>query len=278
MDMPAAETPKDAAELAGYIEIWREAIADFLALIEQVPEAEWTTPIDLPGWDVKACIAHIAHLESVLAGNAEVSTEIGEPAHVMNPLGRFTEIGVVNRRDRSAAELIEEIRTTTAARHQALTAQPPTDARAPAVPMFAGLDWTWRTLLRNRALDVWMHEQDIRRAIGRPGNLDSAAARHTAAYLAEGFGYVLAKKVGAPAGTTAVLDLTGTGVFAVEIGADGRGRPIAVPQVPTVRLMADRESFILLAGGRRPPAPGAVVVSGDQELGAQILANLATTP
>ena len=49
-----------------------------------------------------------------------------------------------------------------------------------------------------------MHEQDVRRAVGRPGGLDSAPARHTADYLAESLGYVLGKKVGAPVGTSLV--------------------------------------------------------------------------
>ena len=75
-------------------------------------------------------------------------------------------------------------------------------------------------LLRNRPLDVWMHEQDVRRAVGRPGGLDTEPARHTAEYLAESLGFVLAKKVGAEPGTTLVLEMEGSEPFAftVEIG------------------------------------------------------------
>ena len=47
---------------------------------------------------------------------------------------------------------------------------------------------SWETLLRNRPLDVWMHEQDVRRAVGRPGGLDAPAAEHVADYLAESLG------------------------------------------------------------------------------------------
>ena len=40
----------------------------------------------------------------------------------------------------------------------------------------------------------------------------------------------------------------------------------------------DRESFIVLAGGRRPAEPGAVTVEGDEALGRQIVDSMATTP
>ena len=47
--------------------------------------------------------------------------------------------------------------------------------RASPTPIFGGVPWNWRTLLRNRPLDVWMHEQDVRRAVGRPGGMDTVA-------------------------------------------------------------------------------------------------------
>ena len=50
------------------------------------------------------------------------------------------------------------------------------------------------------------------------------------------------------------------------------------PEHPTVRLSMDRESFILLAGGRRSPEPDAIRVEGDEQLGQRILDTLAVTP
>jgi len=265
--------------LAGYVECWWSAVGDFLAVLDQLEPGDWGTPTDLPGWDVKAVASHTAHLESILAGRPEESADIGAPAHVTGAMGRFTEIGVVTRRDRDPASIVEEIRTATGARRAALAAAPPEDADAPAEGVFGAIGWSTRTLLRNRPLDLWMHEQDIRRAVGRPGGLDSPGAQHTADYLVEGFGYVVGKRVAPPAGTTAVLAVDGSAPFAVRVGDDGRAHRLdVVPEGPTVSLVMDRESFIVLAGGRRPAAPGAVVVTGDQDLGERIVANLATTP
>ncbi|KRB78597.1 hypothetical protein ASE01_04925 [Nocardioides sp. Root190] len=269
----------DSELLSGYVDAWWTSIQDFLVLLEDLAPEDWARPTDLAGWDVKAVASHTAHLESLLAGGPDESAEVGEAPHITSPMGQFTEIGVITRREREPASIVEEIREVTARRYAALQADPPTDGAAPAPGLFGMIGWNTRTLLRNRPLDVWMHEQDIRRAVDRPGGLDSPGARHTADYLVEAFGFVVGKKVGPPAGTTAVLEVEGSPPITVEIGPDGRGRRAEVtPSDPTVRVAMDRESFIVLAGGRRAAAPGAVVVSGDEDLGRRIVDQLATTP
>ena len=268
----------DREELTGYVAIWWQAVNDFLDLLEEVPEDDWATPTDLAGWDVRACASHTAHLESILAGNPEESAKVGQPSHVTSPMGLYTEIGVVNRRDASADAIINELREVATKRHTALLADPPTDGAAKPEVIFGGVAWSWRLLLRNRPVDVWMHEQDVRRAVGRPGNMDSAPARHTAEYLAESLGYVLGKKVGAPMGTSLVLDMAGSEPFAFQIDENGRGQRVAPPAEPTTTLHMDRESFTRLAGGRCDAEPGRVTVDGDERLGEQVLASLAITP
>ena len=246
----------DREELAGYVEVWWQAVNDFLDLLEQIPEEEWSTPTDLAGWDVRACAAHTAHLEGILAGNPEETAEVGEPPHVTGLMGLYTEIGVVNRRDASADAIINEIREVVTRRHTALLADPPTDGDAKPEPIFGGVPWTWRTLLRNRPLDVWMHEQDVRRAVGRPGNLDSAPARHTAEYLAEGLGYVLGKKVGAPPAPAWCSTWRAARRSRSRSTRTAAASASPTPPRPTVTLHMDRESFIRLAGGRCAAEPG----------------------
>jgi uncharacterized protein (TIGR03083 family) len=268
-----------ADPLARLVEIWWQAIDDFTTLLETVPAAQWSTPTDLMGWDVHAIAAHTAHLEALLAGATHDEVDIGEPAHVTGPFGQFTEQGVVARRDRTADELITEIRRSATARRTALLAEPPDDGSVPAPGVFGLIGWNTERLLRNRPLDVWMHEQDVRRAVGRPGNLDSPAAVHTADYLAESLGYVLVKRAGAAPGTTAVLEIDGHAPYGVTVNADGRGEPkTEISGDPTVRLAMGRETFILLAGGRRPVPAGAVEMSGDTELGDRLVTGLAVTP
>ncbi|QZY28944.1 maleylpyruvate isomerase family mycothiol-dependent enzyme [Nocardioides coralli] len=268
-----------AHPLPPLVALWWRAIDDYTTLLEQLSPEDWRRPTDLAGWDVFCVAAHVAHLEAMQAGNPHEETEIGEPPHVRGLMGTFTEQGVVARRDRTPDELITETRSCATTRHTQLLAEAPTDGTVAAPGVFGLIGWNLEQLLRNRPLDVWMHEQDIRRATDRRGNLESPAAVHTADYLAESLGFVLAKRVGAPAGTTVVLEVAGHPAYAAEVGEDGRGRMLPEsPDQPRARLATSRETFVLLAGGRRPELADTVSISGDEELGRAIVANLAVTP
>ncbi|WP_435747237.1 maleylpyruvate isomerase family mycothiol-dependent enzyme [Nocardioides sp. SYSU DS0663] len=283
MDERRDGTGDDRERLAGYVEVWWEAVHDFTHLLEKVPDEQWSTPTDLAGWDVRAVAAHVAHLEKVLATGVEETTQepirLGEPAHVTSMMGCYTEIGPANRRTATPDQLIMEIREAATARHTALLADPPTDGAAHPERVFGGVPWTWEKMLRNRPLDVWMHEQDVRRAVDMPGGMDSRAAQHTADYLAESLGYVLAKRLGAAPGTSLVLELEGSAPVAFAVDDKGRGEQLAeLPTDPTVALAMDRETFVVLAGGRRRAPEGAVRIRGDQVLGARVVEQMATTP
>ena len=126
-----------------------------------------------------------------------------------------------------------------------------------------------------------MHDQDIRRAVGRPGGLGTAAARHTVGVFARGLGFVVGKRVAPPAGTSVVLDVTGAQPvhLAVEVGADGRATPLREdPPEPTVTLRMDTETYVVLCGGRRPSSDLDVEVGGDNALGRRVLDAMAITP
>lgn len=270
----------DRELLAGYVDAWSSSVEDFLVLLEELAPEDWSRPTDLAGWDVKAVASHVAHLESLLAGGPHEEADVpADASHITSPMGQFTEIGVITRRDTAPPEIIAELRASVEKRRAELAAEPPADGAVKAPGVFGAIGWSMATLLRNRPLDVWMHEQDIRRAVGRPGSIDAVGGQHTADYLSEGFGFVVGKKVAPPPGTTAVLDVAGSEPVAVTIGDDGRGQRLpVVPDRPTVGLAMDRESFIVLAGGRRPVAPDAVAITGDLELGQRIVDSLATTP
>ena len=168
----------DQQELAGYVEVWWQAVNDFLDLLESRARGAVGHP-DRPGrlGRPRGRQPHVAHLEGILAGAPEETADVGEPPHVTGFMGLYTEIGVVNRREASPDAIINEIRAAATTRHTALLEDPPTDAAALPSPIFGGVPWNWRTLLRNRPLDIWMHEQDVRRAVGRPGGMDTAPAQ-----------------------------------------------------------------------------------------------------
>jgi uncharacterized protein (TIGR03083 family) len=269
----------DQSRLAELVETWRQAIAEFVALARDIPEDQWELPTDLEGWNVKDNVAHTAHLEAVLAGAPEETEPVEEAPHIKDLAGLYTEQGVLSRRGRDMASLADEIETAAATRHAALQADPPTDG-ASAPPKTPGdIPWTTERLLSNRPLDVWMHEQDIRRAIGRPGGFDTPAARHTVAVFGAALPMVVGKRVAPPAGTTVEIDVPEAGQsWTVAVGEDGRAAMVAPTPAPTARITLSAEDFVVLAGGRRAVTATSPAIDGDLELGHAVLANLAVTP
>ncbi len=269
----------DQERLSGYVDVWWEAIDEFTRLLESLPPEEWSTPTDLAGWDVHACAAHTAHLEAVLSGAPEETLALDAGPHIVTPAQAYTEQGVVARCGATPDELINEIRESATKRRTFLLTDPPVDATEMPPRTPGDVPWNWQTLLRNRPLDVWMHEQDVRRAVGRPGNLDSTPARHTADYLLEGMAMVLARRAGAAPGSTLVVEVDGSAPAAFGVSDSGRGGALPeLPDEPTARLAMDRETFVLLAGGRRTPDRVSVTVTGDPDLAARILGAMAITP
>ncbi len=271
----------DEDRLAGYVDVWWSSIEDVAALLDGLEPDHWRLPTDLPGWNVHAVAAHLSHMESVAAGMPQTRIDVDPGPHVRSAMGRFTEEGVLARRDLPPDELITELRTATSIRRDRLTAHPPSEPTAPAQPPFDSLGWDVETLLRNRPIDVWMHEQDIRRAVDRRGNLDSPAGDHTVASFMGAFGFVLARRAEAPAGTTLVVRITDQPGVAFAVSDDGRGRRSReLPEVADVELTLSREALIILAGGRREldEVADLVQIEGDRALGQRILSRLAVTP
>jgi uncharacterized protein (TIGR03083 family) len=264
--------------LVQLVETWRAACADFVALARTLPREEWDLPTDLEGWSVKDNVAHTAHLEAVLAGAPEETLEVPEAPHLTGLMSYYTEQGVLARRDHDMGALVAEIEQSVTARYTELLAEPPTDPDGSPPRTPGGVGWSTRTLLSNRPLDVWMHEQDIRRATGRPGGYDSVAAAHVLRVFGHALPMVVGKRVAPPEGSTVRLHVPAAGLsWTVQVGPNGRAAPVDETAEPTTAVTLTPEELVVLAGGRRTPAATAAVVQGDQEIGKRVLESLAVT-
>jgi uncharacterized protein (TIGR03083 family) len=276
---PEPQAPTAADHLAQLIETWYAACTDFVALAREIPPEQWALPTDLDGWSVKDNVAHTAHLEAVLAGAPEETIEVDEAPHVKGLMGYYTEQGVLARRDRDMESLADEIEQSVAKRYAALRADPPTDPAAPPERTPGGVPWDTRTLLNNRPLDVWMHEQDIRRATGRPGGYDSPAAAHVLRTFGRSLPMVVGKRVAPPVGTTVRLEIPEVGLgWSVTVGEDGRAATADDGADPAATVALTPEDFVVLAGGRRTPETTTPTITGDQEIGRRLVESLAVTP
>lgn len=258
-----------------YVRAWRDSAAAINTLLPTLDDADWATPTDCPGWTVKDIAAHLAHLEHELA-----SGETGTPDPVITAISSsYTEPGVQARRSHTTEQLRAEFAAAIASREQELQTLP-ADPQSPAPVTPGAISWTWDTLLRNRAIDVWVHEQDIRRALGRPGGLDSTGAHVTANTFRLAMPFVIGKKVRPAPGTTVCWRVTGEIPFelTVAVDADGRAKPSDAPVGEAQSLLTmSTEAFTVLGAGRRTADRLDVVVSGDRELARTVLSAMPVT-
>ena len=263
---------------AQVVEALAEQFGAFGGLLAELDDADWSRPTACPGWDVHAQVAHVIGTESMLAGiEAPPSPEAGSPApHVRNQIGELNEVWVRALRPLAPAEMQARLERLLSERLEALRAMDQ-DAwdREGFTP--AGPD-SYGRFMRLRVFDIWLHEQDIRDAVGRPGHDAGPAVELAFDELCSALGYVVGKKAAAPAGTTVTFSLTGPVTRDVHLEVTDRARPVERLDGPaTVTLRMPSGTFARLCGGRVTPAEVAdrVEVVGDTELGRQILDRLA---
>jgi uncharacterized protein (TIGR03083 family) len=236
-------------------------------------EDDWSRETDCPGWTVRDIAAHIAALESELAGDPGPDLDVS--ATGANLSATYTQAGVDARRDRTTHELVDEFTDAVRRRAAQVDADPPRDPKAKPARAPGGVDWDTQTLLRNRVVDLWVHEQDIRRAVNRPGDLDTPAAQVVTETLLSALPYVVAKRAGAEPGTTVLVSLEDRQA-AFEVNGDGRCKPVDdVPANPTVRLQMNAETLAILGAGRRDPLTVQVAIGGDPRLAERIVREMA---
>jgi len=252
------------------------------ALAADLSEDEWRTPTDLPGWDVHAVVAHMVGTESMLLGLAtpEPDVDLATVEHVRNFVGAMNEPWVRSLRGESGAQMLARFRDVTAQRRIVLAAIPIDEWNAPTQTP-AGPD-SYGRFMRIRAFDCWMHEQDIRAALGREpsaAQLSGADARVSLDEMAASMSFVVGKKAQAPDGSRVLLTLTGPLSREIRVAVDGRAALVEDfgGVEPTTVVTLDGLQFTRLAGGRGLVSyrPADVEYSGDDAVGKRIVENLA---
>ncbi len=250
------------------IEAFEQTARSMIALGGTLGEADWGLPTECPGWSVQDQYSHILGLERWLLGEA--------PDDVPRTMAN-TALDVEALRDRRPAETLAELRGVIE-RRLAVLASGAHDMAEPIDTPF-GKNMPYGDFLGHRAFDVWMHEQDVRRATGRPGNLDGPAADTAARIIGGALPFVVGKRAAAGPGRSVVVETPGR-TWRVEVGDDGRARPGGADpaDAPTVRMAMDWETFVRLGGGRIGAAEAVIEVAGDADLARRVAGGMAVTP
>lgn len=265
--------------ITGLVGAFEHSTRSLLAVCEQLDDGDWAGATDLPGWSVGDVVAHISAIECELAGDpvAPALTDYGP--HVRDAFGRHMEGGVAARRAAGREAVVAELRDALERRLPQMRTLREGD---PPQRVPAGKPWDTLTFLSNRAIDTWMHEQDVRRATRRPGNLDGPGAYVVQETVRRSFPYVVAKRAGAHPGQSVRVDVAGDlpASLAARVSDEGRGAAVGPDDLPdpTSRVGLSWEGLVLLFGGRRSPAEVPAEVTGDQALAAAVLSGLALTP
>ncbi|MDN3357108.1 maleylpyruvate isomerase family mycothiol-dependent enzyme [Actinomadura sp. DC4] len=248
------------------IDAFEQTLRSMFALGGELDEADWGCPTECPGWSVKDQYSHILGVERWLLGE----TDDGRIRTVAN-----TQLDVEALRGRAPEEILGELRGVIDRRVAVL--------RSGAIDLAEVIDtplqrrMTYGDFMRFRAFDIWMHEQDVRRAAGRPGNLAGPAADCSRQIIGGALPFVVGKRAAAVPGQTVVVE-TPDHRWCVEVGDDRRARLGDGVTEPTVRLRMEWETFARLGGGRVHASAAEVEVAGDADLAGRVLAGMAVTP
>ena len=287
-DSPDATTDASAGESAGQapeevrhlIQQWKR-LDELLAGLKR---DDWTAPTALPGWTVRDVVAHVAGTEHMLAGESVPDVELPASTreHVRNPIGELNEKFVQEARPLAVEDAFEDFRDVVAERTEQLSEMTAADFEADTDSPVGSVPY--RRFMGVRVFDCWVHEDDIRQAIGIQHHLGGDTGRFAVGEIVRALPRIVGKKAAAPDGSRIRFRITGEGStdlpLATDVVVDGRAALADVDDTaqPTVELVFDTPTFVRAATGRITAEPGdGVEIRGDEELGRAILGSLAFT-
>ena len=278
--------PPAPSDLGGLVDAYAQTMRNVIDLGRTMRPGDEALGTDCPGWTVLDQVAHVASTEAMVAGEPEPDVDVSHHEHVRHAFGERVEKYVESRRGRSLDEVPDELEERLEERLRLYRSGTEWAERAlpgPFGPTTAG------DLLAVRVFDIWVHEQDVREAMHRPGGLDSGAAAHTMARLFAALPRIVAHTAGIEPGNAVVVDLTGPTVGRAGARVEEQdGRAVGIPlftgghdehpDVVTTSLVMSTQVAGRLAGGRRAPEELHVVVHGDEDVARRVLASMTITP
>ena len=270
----ASSIPRERT-VAALDEVWT-SIED---LVDSLDEQQWAVSSPLPGWDVRDNVSHIVGTEAMLLGiaNPDVSIDRDASSHVRNDIGEFNEVWVDHLRSVPVADVHALFRDYTAQRRAALNAVSDDEWNAETFTP-AGKD-TYGRFMQIRVFDCWLHEQDIRDAVGVPGHEVGLAVSVTLDEMTTAMGFVVGKKAKVETGESVTFALTDGGETVREIHVEVDERAGVVDELDglaTTTLTMPIGVMTRLCAGRvdLDDVRDQVSASGDAAVGDRVLANL----
>ncbi len=282
--------PAPPTDLRGLVDAYEQTTRAVIDLGQTLSARDFATDTECPGWTVKDQFSHIAGIEGWLDGAAPPRIDLPELPYVRNEQGEFVELFVQERRSREGADIVGELEDILESRLAQLRDATLTEDSSVRGPFGRT---TAATALTLRASDVWVHEQDIRTAVGRPGDLDTAAAAIFVAAVLRAFPRVVARDAKVPVGHAVIVDVTGPVVAraGARVVLDENRRPFgeelftggshdedtASAPTQTTSIVVSTDALTRRAAGRRSVPDLVFSVAGDAEVARDVLEKLVVT-
>ena len=254
--------------------------AAITTVVSGLTEEQWSTDSCLPGWTVHDILSHMCGTELMLSGQSPPVADVSHLGHMRNPVAEANEVWVESMRPVAGAEMVARWTAVTSDRLASLEAMTQADFDAPSwTPV--GNDETYGRFMRIRHFDCYMHEQDIRAALGLPGRGDPEQMSSCLEEVATGLGYIVGRRANLPDGSRVRIDLTGDVERTFLVSVEGRAGVVDALDGPaTVEIELPAALFLRLTGGRDDGSagpPGEVHLSGDVALARRLVDSLAFT-
>ena len=282
--------PAPPTDLAGLVSAYEQTARAVIDLGQTLSARDFERETECPGWSVKDQFSHIAGIEGWLDGATPPELDLAEVPHVKNEQGEFIERFVQERRGREGADIVGELEDVLESRLAMLRDPDLTEDTLVRGPFGRA---TATEMLSMRASDIWVHEQDIRTATGRPGDLDTPAASIFVFAVIRALPRIVAHDAKVPVGHAVILDVTGPVVARagarVVLDADRKmwgeelftggfqGEDTASAPTETTSIVLSTDALTRRAAGRRTVDDLVFTVTGDREVALDVLEKLVVT-
>jgi uncharacterized protein (TIGR03083 family) len=259
-----------------HIETLEATFSSLSNLGRQLSEDQWKLPTDCPGWSVQDNLSHLIGVEIALSGQAPTTHKSQKFDYIKNAIGEHNENEIDVRRSSSGAKVLEEWNRVASDRIAQL--RNADDAYFETPMMMPTGPGTLGDFLNIRILDCWVHEQDMRRATGIPGNEGGPAAELTIDRLIRTLPIVVGKRASTPEGASVVIVITGSVQRNIPITVvNGRATIVSEsPEQVVCTIQMDSNAFTVLATGRQTAdqLSNRLHISGDNDLGQRVVTQL----
>jgi uncharacterized protein (TIGR03083 family) len=263
-----AGQPVPAVPAISATEAFGRAADAFYALLCALDGQDWMTPA-LRDLDVQGLVGHLIGVEDDVQRGVAGDPALANARHVES-----TQAAAVRQAGRSPLLTRDDWRRaadrTLELARAAETAPPDGDGRDTRIALY-GMRLPLQALLVVRAFELWVHENDIRRAVGRPpSDPDTPVLRLMSDLAARMLPHAAARTgLRGPVDVHLVLTGPGGGTWDITVGGDS-------PERAAVAIVTDASGFCRLAANRLSAADLDPHITGDPGLAAGVLAAATT--